>query len=74
MRILSARIFLSIEQFSTNVTYRNNVLKRNWRMRSLSASIFSKFFGGKIKKKLNRCYHGNFVRKKLTHYTRKMFC
>ena len=29
--------------------FREGKIKKNWRMRILSARIFSKFFGGKIK-------------------------
>ena len=39
---------------------------KNWRMRILSARIFSKSFGGKIKQFLNRCYREAFF-KRLAH-------
>ena len=39
----------------------SNFFLKNWRMRTLSARIFSKSFGGKIKQFLNRCYREAFL-------------
>ena len=51
MRILSARIFLSLLAGKLKIFKQmlTSFFKKNWRRRILSARIFSKSFGGKIK-------------------------
>ena len=50
MRILSARIFLSLLAGKLKIFKQmlTSFFFKNWRMRILSARIFSKSFGGKI--------------------------
>jgi len=55
MRILGAVIFLSLltgklKIFKQMLTRSNCFFLKSWRMRIIGVRIFSKFFGGKIKK------------------------
>ena len=59
MRILGAVFFLSFLEGKLKIftqMLRSIFFKKSWRMRIISARIFSKFFGGKIKN-FGKDYH-----------------